>query len=95
MAYILHNCIAALLDCNNTSLLGVNRMLVEAVWRLKKWNPGWRGFAKFATVLGPGVKCGSGQRKKAIVACARLLMIDLWRLKTGRTTLEALGLIAA
>jgi transposase len=56
----------------------IRTMLVEAVWRLKKWNPGWRGFGKFATVLGPGVKCGSGQRKKAIVACARLLMIDLW-----------------
>lgn len=33
MAYILHNCIAALLDCQNTSLLGVNRMLVDAAYR--------------------------------------------------------------
>ncbi len=27
MQYILYNCIAALLDCQNASLLGVNRML--------------------------------------------------------------------
>ena len=33
MAYILHNCIAALLDCDNTSLLGVNRMLVDNDYR--------------------------------------------------------------
>jgi transposase len=73
----------------------IRTMLVEAVWRLRQWNPGWRGFKKFAAVLGPGAKCGTGPRKKAIVACARLLMIDLWRLKTGRTTMEALGLIPA
>ena len=33
MAYILHNCIAALLDCQNTSLLGVNRMLIDPSYR--------------------------------------------------------------
>ena len=33
MAYILHNCIAALLDCENTSLLGVNRMLIDSTYR--------------------------------------------------------------
>jgi transposase len=71
----------------------IRTMLVEAVWRLKKWNPGWRGFKKFAAVLGPGAKCGTGPRKKAVVACARLLMVDLWRLNTGRTTLKRIGLI--
>ena len=73
----------------------IRTMLVEAVWRLKKWNPDWRGFKKFAAVLGPEAKCGTGPRKKAVVACARLLMVDLWRLNTGRTTLEALGLKSA
>ena len=33
MAYILYNCIAALLDCQNTSLLGVNRMLIDPTYR--------------------------------------------------------------
>jgi len=73
----------------------IRTMLVEAVWRLKVWNPGWRGFKRFPHVFGAGAKCGAGQKKKAVVACARLLMVDLWRLRTGRTTLEALGLIPA
>ena len=34
------------------------------------------------------------RKKKAVIACVRLLFIDLWRLHTGRTTLEALGLRA-
>ena len=65
--------------------------LTEAVWRLLQWNPGWRGFAKFGEVLRE--KTGSNVRKKkAVMACVRLLFIDLWRLHTGRTTLEAVGL---
>ena len=64
--------------------------LTEAVWRLLRWNPGWRGFAKFGGVLRD--KAGSSVRKKkAVIACVRLLFIDQWRLNTGRTTLEALG----
>jgi len=35
---------------------------------------------------------GGVRRKKAAIACVRLLFIDLWRLFTGRTTYEALGL---
>jgi transposase len=70
-------------------------MLVEAVWRLHKWNKGWRGFAKFAHVFGAGAKVGGATRKKAVVACARLLGIDLWRLETGRIALDDVGLVAA
>lgn len=33
MQYILYGCIAALLDCENTSLLGINRMLIDPVYR--------------------------------------------------------------
>jgi len=33
MEYILYNALAALLDCQNTSLLGVNRMLTDADYR--------------------------------------------------------------
>lgn len=33
MEYILYNALAALLDCQNTSLLGVNRMLTDAEYR--------------------------------------------------------------
>lgn len=67
-------------------------LLVEAVWRLKKWNPTWRGFQKFPHVFGSHATVRGATRKKAVVACARLLAIDLWRLQTGRATLKDLGL---
>ena len=67
-------------------------LLVEAVWRLKKWNPAWRGFKKFPHVFGSHAMVRGATRKKAVVACARLLAIDLWRLQTGRVTLKDLGL---
>jgi transposase len=70
-------------------------MLVEAVWRLHQWNQGWHGFQKFHHVLGPGVKTGAAARKKAIVACARLLAIDLWRIETGQIKPQDVGLILA
>ena len=67
-------------------------LLVEAVWRFKKWNPGWRGFKKFPHVFGLRATARGATRKKAVVACARLLAVDLWRLQTGRATLKDLGL---
>jgi transposase len=67
--------------------------LVEAIWRLLRWNPGWRGFEKWGQLL-RDKKGSSVRKKKAVIACVRLLFIDLWRLHTGRTTLEALGLRA-
>ena len=73
----------------------IRKQLVEAVWRLSTWNPGWRGFKKFPHVFAKGAKVTGATRKKAVVACARMLMVDLWRLNTGQTTLEDLGLIAA
>jgi len=75
--------------------LGNRRMrtlLVEAVWRFKTWNPAWRGFRKFPHVFGDHATARGATRKKAVVACARLLAIDLWRLQTGRATLKDLGL---
>jgi hypothetical protein len=35
LEYILYNSVAALLDCRNATLLGVNRMLVDAIFRAK------------------------------------------------------------
>lgn len=69
----------------------IRSALVEAIWRMLRWNAGWRGFAKWGDILRD--KRGSSVRKKkACIACVRLLFIDLWRLKTGRTTLAAIGL---
>jgi hypothetical protein len=43
-------------------------------------------------VFAKGSKVGRAMRKKAIVALARQLAVDLWRMKTGRSTPEKLGL---
>jgi hypothetical protein len=67
-------------------------LMTELVWRLRKFNPQWRGFIKFAHVLGPQSKAGRPARKKAITACVRLLFIDLWRLFTHQLQASDIGL---
>ncbi len=50
---------------------------------------------KRLSVLAPqarGARTTGGQRKKAIVAVARHLAVDLWRVHTGRNTAAQLGL---
>jgi hypothetical protein len=67
-------------------------MLVETVWRMMRWQPDYHGFRKWAPVL-QNAKASAAARKKAVVAIARQLAIDLWRLFTDQTTAEKLGLI--
>jgi len=69
----------------------VRALLVEAVWRFLRWQPGWKAAQKMKVKLA----AGSALRKKTVVALARLLAIDLWRWRTGRATLEDLGWVAA
>jgi hypothetical protein len=38
---------------------------------------------------------GTSMRKKAVIALARHLAIDLWRWRTGRATMAELGWVAA
>ena len=71
----------------------IRSMLVEAVWRLVRWNPQWRGIQKFSHVLARGAKAGPAARKKAIIACTRLLAIDLWRIETRQISAADVGLI--
>lgn len=70
-------------------------MLVEAAWRMVRFQPEWRGLKKFGGVLSKGSKASKTARRKAIVAVARLLAVDMWRLQTGRCTLEELGFTPA
>ena len=65
-------------------------LLTEAIWRLIRWEPGWHGFAKWGAVIREG-HGSTVRKKKAVIACVRLLFIDLWRLFTGRATLADLG----
>jgi transposase len=65
----------------------VRVLLVEAVWRLLRWQPGWHARQKYLQKL----MHGASLKKKIAVALARQLAIDLWRWRTGRTTAAELG----
>lgn len=65
--------------------------LVEMAWRMVHHQPGYWLTRKWAPILDPRAKGHRRSRKKAIVAYARQLFIDLWKWKTGRITAEALG----
>jgi transposase len=65
--------------------------LVEMAWRLALHQPDYWLTKKWAPILGPKAKAHRRNRKKAIVAYARALFVDLWKWKTGRTTAERLG----
>jgi len=69
----------------------VRVLLVEAVWRLLRWQPNWHARKKYLEKL----RVGASLKKKMAVALARQLAIDLWRWRTGRATAAELGWIAA
>ncbi len=69
----------------------LRHLLVEAVWRLFKFQPHYRALVKWhGELLDP--KLTRSRKKKIIVAVARQLAVDLWRLATGRTDAATLGL---
>ena len=65
----------------------VRVLLVEAVWRLLRWQPNWHARQKYLSKL----KHGASLKKKMAVALARQLAIDIWRWRTGRATAAELG----
>jgi transposase len=67
-------------------------LLVELAWRVVRYQPRYRAVRKWAAVLLPG-RASPMRRKKAIVAVARELAVDLWRLAEGRATAAQLGLV--
>ena len=73
----------------------VRTMLVEAAWRMVRYQPGWRGVKKHYHILKSGAKASGRERRRAIVAVARLLAIDLWRMAVGTCTMEDLGFVPA
>ncbi len=66
--------------------------LVEAAWRLVRFQPQYRAVVKWRQVLAKGALATGAARKKAIVAVARQLAVDLWRLRTGQLTPKSSGL---
>jgi transposase len=66
--------------------------LVELAWRLVRFQPDYPPVQQRLALLAKGARATGAQRKKAIIAVARHLAIDLWRLHTGQCSAAALGL---
>jgi len=66
--------------------------LVELAWRMTVWQPQSKLVRKWWPILG-AARATTGARKKAIVAMARQMAVDLWRWRTGRASAEELGWI--
>lgn len=64
--------------------------LVVLAWRLVIWQPESPLIKKWWPVIGQP-RATKAARKKAIVAIARQMAVDLWRWRTGRVTPQALG----
>jgi transposase len=64
--------------------------LVELAWRMVVRQPESRLVKKWRPVMG-NPKATAAARKKAVVAIARQLAVDLWRWRTGRVTPQKLG----
>jgi transposase len=69
----------------------IRHLLVEAAWRLLRYQPTYHAVAKWREAL-LATACSAARKKKIIVAIARQLAVDLWRLATGRASAEQLGL---
>ena len=65
----------------------VRHLLVEAVWRMIEYQPDYPPIQRVR------VAKGTRARKRATVAAARRLLVDLWRLNTGRQTAQQLKLV--
>jgi len=72
--------------CGNRRLRSV---LVELAWLLPRYQPQYLPLLQWKKVL---EGTNRSARKKAIVALARRLAVDLWRIHTGQCTAQKLGL---
>jgi len=68
----------------------VRAMLVEIVWLLIRYQPEYYAVKKWRAVL---EGTGRASKRKAVIAIARHLIVDLWRLKTNRANHAELGLV--
>lgn len=65
----------------------IRALLIEAVWRMVRWQPQYPPIRELIERM-----VGGRARRKIVVAAARKLAIDLWRLATAQTTPEKIGL---
>jgi transposase len=70
----------------------IRHMLIEIVWMLIRYQPEYYAVKKWHAVL---EATGGAAKRKAVVAIARCLIVDLWRLNTNRASYADLGLVRA
>ena len=67
--------------------------LIELAWRMVWWQKDCKAVKKWRLLLEipPGRLLNKAARKKAIVAIARQMAVDLWRWRTGKVKAQDLG----
>jgi transposase len=65
-------------------------LLVEMAWRMVLFQPDYKPIKRWYGVL---TGTNKALKRKAIVAVARQLFIDIWRMRTGRIRAQELGLV--
>jgi len=70
----------------------VRCLLVELAWLLPRYQPDYKALTRWKWVFDETGKSSAAMRKKAVVALARRLAVDLWRIRTGRVGPADLGL---
>src|SRR6516165_1346259 len=65
-------------------------LMVETAWRMVQFQPDYKPIKKWYPVL---TGTNRALKRKAIVAVARRLLVDIWRMRTGRITAQELGLV--
>jgi transposase len=70
----------------------LRRIMIELAWRMVRFQPQYVALQCWGPVLRPGQGSALAARKKAIVAVARRLAVDLWRIAIGRKQAQELGL---
>jgi transposase len=71
----------------------VRQILIEAAWRLLHFQPDYHALKSRRAALDTAKRRGdSASRKKICVGLARQFIVDWWRIRTGRTTPDKLGL---
>lgn len=71
----------------------VRHILIEASWRLRKFQPEYKAVTRRQVAFDTAKeKKNAAAKKQLTVALARQFIVDWWRIKTGLTTPQQLGL---
>lgn len=70
----------------------VRSVLVELAWLLPRYQPDYKPLARWKWIFDSTARTSGAMKKKAVVALARRLAVDLWRLRTNRARPDDLGL---